>query len=397
MKIAYVTIYDALNVKNWSGAGYYMANALKNESISLDYIGALTEKNSRVVKAKKYLYRHVVKKRYLQDREPIILRDYARQVTAKLAGIKSDVVFSPGSIPIAYLDCHQPIVFWTDATFAGMVDYYPSFTKLCPESIRNGNKMEQSALDRARLAIYSSDWAAQTAIANYHIDKSKIRVVPFGANIECNRNVEDIKRIVDARPTDRCKLLFLAVDWNRKGGGIALEVARELNRSGLRTELSIVGCRPTTDEPLPDFVQLTEFISKSTTDGLSGIAKLLADSHFLILPSRADCCPIVLSEACSFGVPCLSTNVGGIPTVIKDGVNGKTFAKDAPIEDYCAAVAHLFFHYQEYRDMALSAFNEYRSRLNWSVAAKTVRSLLSELPSRQRPTTGDTYLCAAQA
>jgi len=260
-----------------------------------------------------------------------------------------------------------------------MIDFYPNFSNLCEETIRNGNAMEKSALDRCKLAIYSSEWAAQTAINYYKTDPSKVKVVPFGANIKCNRNFDDVRKIIDARSSNKCKLLFLGVDWLRKGGNIALAVAEELNKSGLKTELTIVGCQPITDEPMPKFVRSLGFISKSTEGGRNKINNLLAESHFLILPSMAEATPIVFCEANSFGVPCLSTNVGGIPTIIKDGLNGKIFSKDANITEYCTYISNLFSNYSVYKNLALSSFNEYQSRLNWSVAGQTVKRLLQSI------------------
>jgi len=383
MNIAYVTTYDARDIKNWSGIGYYMAHSLENQSMIVEYIGSLTEKYSLPLKAKQYLSNYLsnklLTKRYLRDRDPLILKNYAQQVASKLSKLNSDLVFSPGSIPIAYLECSLPIVFWTDCTFRGLVDFYPEFTNLSKETLRHGDEMEKAALERCKLAIYSSEWAAQTAIKNYQIESSKVKVVPFGANIECNRNIDDIKTLVKSRSSNRCRLLFLGVDWQRKGGDIAFEVAKELNKIGLETELTVVGCRPITNEPFFNFINYLGFISKSTSEGLSKINKLLAESHFLILPSTADCSPIVFCEANSFGVPCLTTDVGGIPTVIKDNLNGKTFAKEASIADYCAYISNLFSDYSQYEKLALSSFNEYESRLNWTVAGRTVKNLLLQL------------------
>ena len=40
------------------------------------------------------------------------------------------------------------------------------------------------------------------------------------------------------------KLLFVAVKWNTKGGPIAIETLNELNKRGINTELTVVGCKP---------------------------------------------------------------------------------------------------------------------------------------------------------
>lgn len=387
MKIAYVTVYDVLNKTSWPeyqagmcAAGYYLAKKFTDYSVVIDYIGALKEKKSLTTKVKWHLYHHLLGKDYYGWVEPFILKDYAYQVSKKLSVLDSDIVLCPENVvPISYLECNQPIVLWTDSTLYSLINYYSFLSNLCKETIRNIQAMEKAALNRCKLAIYTSDWAAQSAVNTYGIEPSKVKVIPWGANIECDRSIDDIVSIVESRASNQCKLLFIGVDWVRKGGSVALEVTKELNKAGLNTELTIVGCQPAIDEPLPKFVTSLGYISKSTKEGLEKINKLLANSHFLILPSQAECYGHVFCEANSFGVPCISTKVGGIPTIIKDDLNGKVFAKEASIAEYCAYIYNNFYNYSQYKKLALSSFNEYQTRLNWSVAVQTVKKLLIHL------------------
>jgi glycosyltransferase involved in cell wall biosynthesis len=381
MKIAYVTNFDARTLSNkWSGTGYYIAHSLQKQSITLDYIGPLEDRLAlQFVSKLKSRYYKYFRKNYIKYIGPLILRDYGRQITEKLNSSKADIVFSAGSDLIAYLECNQPIIFWADATFANIIDLYPVYSNLCQESLQNANFIQSMSLQKSQLAIYSSDWAAQTAINYYNTDPKKVKVVPFGANIESNLTIDEIKSQIQSRPTNQCKLLFLGMDWFRKGGDVALEVAEKLNNSGLKTELTIVGCQPSVDKPLPNFVKVLGFIPKSTSEGKKKIYQLIADSHFLILPSIADCSPIVFCEANSLGVPCLSRRVGGIPTIIKDNLNGKLFDRDSDPIEYCEYIYNIFTNYNQYKELALSAFNEYESRLNWRVAGQEVRDLLMTL------------------
>ena len=385
MKIAYVTTYDAriLDGKTWR-SGYYIAKTLKEHGTSIEHICPLKEKYSFIFRTKTYLYRRVLNKRYLRDRQPSIIKDYARQVLRRLVHTEADIVLSPGIIPIAYLECAQPIVFWTDATFAGMVDFFPEFSNLCGETLKDGHLAEQAALDRCRLAIFSSDWAAQTAVNNYRVDRSKVKVVSFGANLEEDRTCDDIKRIVNSRSSCPCKLLFVGVDWLRKGGDTAVKIAEELNRSGLETELTIIGCQPLLERPLPDYVHSIGYIDTSTKKGAQEMSAQHAESHFLILPTRADCAPNVLREANSFGVPALSTRIAGIPMTIKDGINGKTFSLYADITEYCDYITNLMSDYVEYKKLALSSFNEYKLHLNWPVAIQEVKMMLMDIVSEHK-------------
>jgi glycosyltransferase involved in cell wall biosynthesis len=171
----------------------------------------------------------------------------------------------------------------------------------------------------------------------------------------------------------------LGVDWIRKGGNVALKVTKELNQSGLPTQLTIVGCQPLTDEPLPNFVNVIPFINKSNSDDAEFLNKLISKSHFLILPSLADCTPVVFSEANSLAVPVLSTDVGGITSIIRNDLNGKAFSITAHPSDYCNYISDLFTNYSQYQQLCFSSFYEYQTRLNWTVAVKTVKKLLQNI------------------
>jgi glycosyltransferase involved in cell wall biosynthesis len=387
MKIAYVTTFDSRTLgsqglNEWSGTGYYIAQSLKSQSIPLEYVGPLKDKFAlKAVRKYKRHYYEFFGKNYIKDTEPLILKDLANQVAKKLVDSQSDLVFSASIAPVAYLECDRPIVFWADATFENTHNFYPQYSNLCDESIANGHAMEALALKKCALAIYSSEWAGQTAIDYYQADPRKVKVVPFGANIQTDQPLDRVQKFIKFRPHDRCKLLFLGVDWLRKGGDVALKVTKALNESGLPTELTVVGCQPASDEPIPDFVTSLGFISKSTQVGKDRLTQLIAESHFLILPSIADCTPIIFCEANSLGVPCLSTNVGGIPSIIESGVNGQLFDLDTPIEEYCNYITNLFSNYPAYQQLAISAFDRYKSSLNWGSAGQTINDLLTDVIS----------------
>lgn len=398
MKIAWVSIYNAEDPGVYNGRGYYAPLSLKNQSIAVEYIGPLQipvilrayrkflTARHRLIQDNRFI-KPGNRRWYSRDNVPFVFKNYARQISRQLSRLGNvDIVcsgVSPCSQPISYLECEQPIVIWTDTTFASAIDFYPQYfrNKICQESIRNIITNERAALSRCKLAIYASEWGAQSAIDHYKLDPSKVKVVPFGANFECNRKLEDIKKIVTARPSDKCKLLFVGVDWHRKGGDIAFQVAKELNNAGLPTELTVVGCTPIIDEPLPGFVNSLGYISSATKKGLDLLNKLFAESHFFIMPSRAESFGYVFCEASSFGVPSLATNVGGIPAAVINNVNGRTFSKDDSIKEYCTYITDLFSNYSDYKDLAISSFNEYESRLNWSVAGRNVKKLLLELIS----------------
>jgi glycosyltransferase involved in cell wall biosynthesis len=393
MKVAWVSVYNIEALSAYGGRGYYQPQSLNGqEDIDLNYISPLKIPilYKALIKLKRdFIYRNrylpISRKTYDPLMESFVLKSYARQISKRLSKLNNiDIVFSglcQYLQPITYLDCHQPIVTWTDAPLVSAIDFYPGMgsNEVASECLTKGIANDKGALRKASLAIYGSEWAAQIAISHYQLDPAKVKVVPLGPNISSSYNSTDIRAVINARPSDQCKLLFLGGDWTRKGGDTAAQIAYKLNQSGLKTELAVVGCSPHLDVSLAPYVKCLGYISNASQEGIAQLQDLLAKTHFLLLPTLADACPHVVSEANSFGVPSLTTDVGGLPTLVKDDLNGKKFAKNATIEEYCTYIFDLFSDYSRYKDLALSSFHEYETRLSWSVAGRTIKKLLTEL------------------
>jgi glycosyltransferase involved in cell wall biosynthesis len=120
-------------------------------------------------------------------------------------------------------------------------------------------------------------------------------------------------------------------------------------------------------------------IGKTTATNQKKLESLLAEAHFLLLPTRAECCAVAYAEACSYGVPSVTTNVGGVGTAIKNGINGWAFNLESDPSEYASYIFELMSDYARYKELALSSYNEYILRLNWGVAGKRVKSLLQSV------------------
>jgi hypothetical protein len=166
MKIAYTTIYDSSDIHSWSGTGSFMRRALKESGLDLHDV-----KNLRMdpvsfctSASKKMYYKLIARRDHLPIYDSVVQKSYEKAIRHKLSNHDLDVVFTPGSTLQAAIKSIKPRVFWADACFAGLVGFYPGYSNLSKESLRNGHMTEQQALSNSDLAIYSSDWAAATAI-----------------------------------------------------------------------------------------------------------------------------------------------------------------------------------------------------------------------------------------
>lgn len=379
MRIAYLTEFDLDNfqARNYPrdklGHGnkcfqIFQAIARQKHKIhSVHNLDKTAEHNLLAPKYKRRLYQ-LVNQRYFAWTEPQFNRQYARQLQQQCDRLNPDLLLTSDSNLVAYLNPKPPLALWTDTPYAGLIDFYPGYQDLCKETKQQLYQLDRLAFNQCRGLFFASEWAANIAQNTYNLSPKKIQVVPFGANLDRTPSSAEIHSTIQQRPRSPCKLLFLGVDWQRKGGDIALAVAERLNQEGYPTELILAGCQPPFE--LPAFVRCLGFFDRRNPAQQQAFEEQLAASHFLILPSRAECYGHVLCEANAFGVPVLATAVGGIPTVVREGLNGYTFALDAPIAEYCDVIRT--YQGQAYLKLAKSARDEFETRLNWDVAVRQV-------------------------
>jgi len=379
MKVAYVTVQDSTNVRSFSGTGYYVPQSLEINGAQVHYIGKLKTKPYLVEKLKETYFEKIQRKRYWFNRNPRVIKNFGEQALKRLENVDYDVALSISSIPMARMKTDKPIVYWMDAVFADIIDFYPEFTNMAGITLREGQKMEQEALERCTYAVFSSQWAADGAMRHYNIDPAKVKVINYGANIDRPYDEGQVDEIIHSKPVDRYKLLFAGVDWKRKGGDKALQVAQELNDRGVKTELHLLGSQPDNGQELPEFVVNHGFISKESQEGRDKIHQIISNAHFLILPTKADCTPIVFAEFNSYGIPCLTTDVGGIPSLVKNGVNGHMFGLNASANAYADFIEPVMEDEEAYHKLAHSSYQEYKNRLNWKVAGEKMMELLKEI------------------
>lgn len=379
MKITFVTIQDSTDISSFSGTGYFVPKSLQNAGAEVSYIGNLKRRPYLYIKLREYIARYIFKRNYWYDRDPLVVKNFAKQIAKQLKNHESDCLLSISSIPMAKLKTNVPIVFWTDAVLYDMIDFYPEYRNFSKSSTKTGNQIEKEALENCSLAIYSSEWAANGAIKHYNTPSEKVKVLNFGANLDNVMNRSAVENRIRNLSKDVCRLLFVGVHWERKGGAIALQIAQVLHARGVAVELHILGVTVPENVQIPNYVKTHGFVSKGTPEGKAKVESLINQSHFLLLPTRADCTPIVFAEFNSYGIPCITTNVGGNSSVITDEVNGKLFQLNAAPEEYADYINEIYNSNTEYARLAISSRDEYEKRLNWEKSGKEALKLLTDV------------------
>jgi glycosyltransferase involved in cell wall biosynthesis len=104
------------------------------------------------------------------------------------------------------------------------------------------------------------------------------------------------------------------------------------------------------------------------------VQRLLWGSDLFLLPSRFEGHPFALLEAMGQGVPAVSSDAGGAPEVIRNGVDGLIHERGQP-EDLARQLIWALEHPDEMREMAASA----RARVNAFSESRMLEETLSVL------------------
>ena len=293
-------------------------------------------------------------------------RAFASRVKRQLLNHRCDLIFAPvASWELTCVDPDLPTIYLSDTTARLHIDHYHEYEPPRTDcELEQLSRQESVAISKSTRLIYPSNWAAESAVSDYRADRRRIDIIPFGANVDAVPHRNEIPPGPAVRDHATCRLIFTASNWHRKGGDIAVDTLAELRRMGRDAELTLVGCSPTA-VPSARGVTAVPYLSKNSPRQHARLNHLYLRSHFIIVPSRADCSPTVIGEANAFGVPAVCTNVGGIADVVSNGRNGYMLPADASGADFAARIAAVFGDQPHYERLARTARAEYDNRLNW--------------------------------
>ncbi|MGZ5285668.1 MAG: glycosyltransferase family 4 protein [Flavisolibacter sp.] len=375
LSIAYYTLLDPKDRRSWSGITYYLGQTLQKNIGEVDFLGPVKFPwiIHKIIRIFSKLNRILFKKEYNVKYSSLIGWYGARQLKKRMKGKHYDLIVAPAaSTELSFLKTSVPIVTVADTTFCLISDYYvKEFKDVMPLSLWEGNRYEQRALSSSSSIIYSSHWARNSAIKDYKIDAAKIHVMPFGANMDYEPGADIIFK---KEQNEILTLLYLAVDWERKGGSIAFEAMKALNDKGIKTKLIVCGCIPPADFT-HDQMEVIPFLNKNKKDDHDRFVEILSTSHFLILPTRADCSLLVACESNSYGVPAIATQTGGVPDVVLDDINGYCLPYEARGDQYAKIIEDIYLDKERYHSLIKSSRKRFEEQLNWDKWAERFKKI----------------------
>lgn len=382
LKIAILTANTLQNRKrsSWGGTVDHIARVLQKCCGDVYFIPLPSSRKRTLGKIMHKMARLLLRKNYLYNHTFSLAKEYAKAINPRLAEKSYDVIVAPsGGTEIAFLKTDIPIVLIEDANFALLHNYYAEYSNLLKRSAYQTNALEELAIKKASLVLHPSEQAVRSTIQRYHVDEQKVRAVPFGANFDSPPPIEVVQ---SRKRSDRCRLLFVGVDWQRKGGAIAFETLLALEEMGVEAELIICGCVPPARFSHLRLIVIP-YLKKSDEKQRREFEKLFETSDFFFLPTRSECYGMVFCEASAYGLPIITTNTGGVSGAVRDGENGFMLPLSARGTEYARLIATTYRDEQKYAELVRSTRAAFDERLNWNAWGMSVTRLIAEVLERK--------------
>ena len=251
----------------------------------------------------------------------------------------------------------RPHLIYTDYTFMDNL----SEPDPDPRLFRSKKYLEyEAALFRQADGIATTgSFVERTLVDRYECDRHRVRTVHIGANID----------IVPYETTQARyganHILFVGVDWERKGGPAMVEAFTEVARSFPDARLTIVGCSPNVSHP-----QIS-VVGKVPRDR---VAPYFEAASVFCMPSVIEPLGIAVVEASLFRLPVIATQVRGFLETVTDGATG-ILVPPNDSRALAAAMRKLFENPALGQQMGRAGFERNRRLFDWHEVGGRLREM----------------------
>ncbi len=285
------------------------------------------------------------------------------------------------------LGVHKPLVHMIHGVLA---DEYEQAKQAGYASIRNRAvnyfmgrlaKLEEQAAQDASLIVTISNYSLQNIHNYYHVDSSKVRIVPNGVDIERFKPAPDreASRKQFGLGKEPC-VLFVGSLIPRKGLPLLVEAAKKVVKEQPEAKFLLVG-----DGPLRQ--HLANSIDAGNLSGnfrfLSNVADDMLPAAYgcadvFVLPSIQEGQGIVLLEAQASGVPVVAFDIGGVKETVRSGETG-LLAKKADSDGLADSMLRLLRDKSLREKMGQSGRDFVTESFTWDICAEKMLKVYREV------------------
>ncbi|HEY7018486.1 MAG TPA: glycosyltransferase family 4 protein [Gaiellaceae bacterium] len=259
-------------------------------------------------------------------------------------------LFAPGTRP-------RPYAIYTDNTYSLTRRLYPAWAPLGRRAGREWLELEKETFRRARVVFGKTRWVCNAIVDDYGVDPGVVVPVGWGTS--------SLTPDTTGKTYARRIAIFVGNKYELKGVPALLDawaIVRERLPDAL---LWVVGVDPPRGvrERLGS-VEWFGFVRERYV-----LEKLYGDASVFVMPSRFEAFGRAAVEAMGNALPCITTDVGGLPEVVDDGRTGLLVPPDDP-PALAEALISLLSDPARAEQLGRAGHEKVRTQLTWEAVAK---------------------------
>lgn len=255
-----------------------------------------------------------------------------------------------------------PHFVYTDHTHLANLTY-PGFNR-SDLFARSWIRCEREIYHRASAVFTMSSNMQSSVIVDYDVDPARVCCVYSGPNIQID---DESKPMKEEGPIE---ILFVGVDWYRKGGDLLLAAYTQIRPDFPQSELVFVGCNAPVTGLNSDGVRFEGKVP------LDRVGHYFEKASIFCMPTRLEPFGIVFIEAMAYELPIVATNVGAVPDLVDDGVNG-LLVESEDVDGLANALRRLLDDHHERNKMGRNGRQRYDDRFNWTAVYSQMRQQIA--------------------
>lgn len=173
------------------------------------------------------------------------------------------------------------------------------------------------------------------------------------------------------------RIVFVGVDWERKGGPDLVAAFRSVRERFRDARLDIVGCSP------PGVAG--PGVRVHGPSPLDRVAELLAESDVFCLPTLAEPFGVAFIEAMHAGLPVVGTRLGAVPDFVIAGTTGE-LVEPGDVAGLASALSRCLADPDGTRRMGRAARSLAQERYTWGAVMSLIRQHIDAAIDARRET-----------
>jgi glycosyltransferase involved in cell wall biosynthesis len=225
-------------------------------------------------------------------------------------------------------------------------------------------RCEKSIYENATTVFTMSNNMSRSVVSEYGVSPERVLCVYSGPNIDISSEHDVV------HDSAAIRILFVGVDWFRKGGDILVDAFAELCDDYPALQLTIVGCVP------PEAEKLNARISVAGRVPIQDVGRYFQESDIFCMPTRLEPFGIVFIEAMAYRLPIIATHTGALPDLVEDNVNGM-LVESENVDSLVNALRTMIDHPELRQEMGRNGHQRYLERFNWPAVYSRIRDRIS--------------------